>query len=29
MRVDLSFGIGYGDSIEQAKRILYDLMEQF
>ena len=28
MRVDLSFGIGYRDSIEQAKRILYDLMEQ-
>lgn len=28
MRVDLSFGIGYGDSIEKAKKILYDLMEQ-
>ena len=28
MRVDLSFGIGYGDSIAQAKKILYDLMEQ-
>lgn len=28
MRVDLSFGIGYGDNIAQAKKILYDLMEQ-
>lgn len=28
MRVDLSFGIGYGDDIAQAKSILYDLMEQ-
>lgn len=28
IRVDLSFGIGYGDSIEQAKKILYDLMEK-
>ena len=27
IRVDLTCGIGYGDSIEQAKRILYDLME--
>ena len=27
IRVDITFGIGYGDSIEQAKRILYDLME--
>ena len=25
MRVDLSFGIGYGDSIAQAKKILYVL----
>ena len=28
IRVDLTFGIGYGDSIEQAKRILYDLMKK-
>lgn len=28
MRVDLSFGIGYGDSISEAKKILYGLMEQ-
>ena len=28
IRVDLTFGIGYGDSIKQAKRILYDLMEK-
>ncbi len=28
MRVDLNFGIGYGDSIAEAKKILYDLMAQ-
>ena len=28
IRVDLTFGIGYGDSIKQAKRILYDLMKK-
>ena len=28
MRVDLSFGIGYGDSIDQAKEIFYALMEK-
>ena len=28
MRVDLSFGIGYGDSIDQAKEIFYTLMEK-
>ena len=28
MRVDLNFGIGYGDSIDQAKEIFYTLMEK-
>lgn len=28
IRVDLTFGMGYADSIEQAKRILYDLMKK-